>query len=61
MTLDKPINENCGNCYYCISRFPKYDIPGLEEYEKIEIFSCHRRSQWQETRENEWCGEWKSR
>ena len=59
MTLDPPKSESCGNCIYCISRIPQGT--GVEGYDGVEIFSCHRNPQWQEVRKNDWCGEWSLR
>jgi hypothetical protein len=59
MTLNQPDNENCKNCYYCISRIPQGT--GIKGYDGIEIFSCHRNQKWHEVKITDWCGEWKLR
>jgi len=46
MTLSKPTNEECGNCYYCVSHMETESRGGgffsQPETREHEVFECRR-------------------
>jgi hypothetical protein len=55
MTLEKPVGQECGNCYYCLSKEEKTNQQvnkGFLQYEMVEVidvkYECRRSSQFPE-------------
>lgn len=73
MVLEKPKDQSCENCYYCLSRISKIQVKagGIlsdPEFEDCDIFSCHRNAPTPDliiyapdVPKTYWCGEWKER
>lgn len=52
MPLEKPKDEECGNCYHCVSKLGSYS----QEY-----FFCCRYPINRKIEYDNWCGEWRKR